>query len=103
MRVYDHDRAGVKVTFEIDTLINKLIKMLPGVKVVGFEEKRRLNLWNVRVETYSAPVFAKIDHTQKLRFAWLSEGKVGLLRYIEKYVKPAKLQKVRRIILAIEK
>jgi hypothetical protein len=93
----------MKVTFEIDTLINKLIKMLPGVKVTGFEERRRLNLWNCQVETYNAPLFEKIDHAHRLRIAWLAEGKVGVLRYIEKYVKTRKLDKVRRIILSIEK
>lgn len=93
----------MKITFEIDSLINKLIKVLPGVKIVGYEEKRRLNLWNATVETYRAPILEKIDHSQKLRRAWLAEGKVGLLRYIEKFVKPGQLAKVRHIILAIER
>jgi hypothetical protein len=48
-------------------------------------------------------LFEKIDHAHRLRIAWLAEGKVGVLRYIEKYVKTKKLDKVRRIILSIEK
>jgi hypothetical protein len=90
------------IDFEIDTLINKLIRMLPGVKHVGFKEKQRLNVWNVQVESYLVPTFEKIDHAHKLRVAWLARGKEGLLRYIERYVKPEKLGKVRRIILAIQ-
>jgi hypothetical protein len=92
----------MKVTFEIDTLINKLIKMLPGVKLVGYEPKKRLNVWNVQVEEYLSPIYEKIDHSHKLKVAWLAHGKVGLLNYLEQYVKPDRLAKVRRIILSIE-
>lgn len=92
----------MKVVIEIDDLINHLVKKLPGVKVVGYQQKPRLSVWNIQVEYHPVPVFEKYQHASKLRTAWLAEGKVGLLRYIEPYIKPNRLASVRKTILSIE-
>jgi hypothetical protein len=94
------------VSIEIEDLIRKLAMKLPCKKVVGYQERQELILWNMQVRDYAVPVYSTgeifLQHVRKMKLAWLAEGKTGLMRYIEKHVKKESLNKIRTIILSIQ-
>jgi len=99
MQIVSHNRT---IPVDLEKLINSLDKKLPR-KIVATVERPYLELWNVSVAYYLAPVRQKIDHARKMKLSWLAQGNTGLLEYIEPYIKnKAKFELIRKLILAIK-
>src|SRR5688500_16278280 len=97
----------MRVTVEVENLIRMLALKLPCKKLVGYEERCELVIWNMQVRTFAGPVYGTgelfLKHVRKMKLAWLAEGRRGLMRYIEPHVKTASLGKIKNLILSIEK
>lgn len=95
------------VTVEIEKLITTIAHKLPCKKLVGYREHRELIVWNMQVRVFAVPVYETWErfqrHVRKMRLAWLSEGRVGLMRYVEQYIAKRSLEKIRTLILSIKK
>ena len=91
-----------QIPIDIDKLILQLDAKLPQRRVV-YVEKPYLELWNMTVSYYLAPIRMKINHNRKMRLAWLASGNVGLIEYVQPFIKnKAKFELIRKIILAIK-
>lgn len=72
-------------------------------KIIGYETKPSLNLWNCSVVQLPEPVREKINHKRKMRLAWLASGNAGLLEYIEPFMlNKRQFEGFRKVILAIK-
>ena len=95
------------ISVEVEKLINKIALKLPCKKLVGYQAHRELVVWSMQVRVFQVPVYDTWErymmHVRKMRLAWLSEGKVGLMRYIEQYVVEGSLKKIRTLILSLKK
>lgn len=89
------------IPIDVLNLIKAVDQKLPAFKIDGFQQKPELELWCARRVLVTHPTFVKTNHIRQMKLAWLSEGKVGLLNYIEPYIAPNSLNKIRAIILSI--
>ncbi len=79
--------------------INQKINLPNKIKLIGYEPE--LCLWNCAV--IQRPIIETTsDHIRAMKLAWLAQGNVGLLNYIEQYIKKERLHRVRAIILSIK-
>lgn len=91
-----------QIPIDIDKLILNLDAKLPQRRI-AYEQKPYLELWTCSVQYYLAPIRKKINHTRKMRLAWLAQGNIGLIEYIQPFIKnKAKFELIRKIILAIK-
>jgi hypothetical protein len=91
---------STRVPIVIENLINNIAEKLPK-RITGYEQRPALCLWNITVVQTVHPIVEDKDHVRKMKLAWLAHGKVGLMNYVEPYLKPSSLEKVRRLILSI--
>jgi hypothetical protein len=90
------------IPVDLEKMIHALDKKMPR-KVIAVEQKPYLELWNVSIGYYMAPIHASANHARKMKLAWLASGNTGLLEYIEPYFKnKRKFQTIRKLILAIK-
>lgn len=90
------------IPVDLEKMIHALDQKLPQ-KIIAMEEKPYLELWNVSIAYYMAPIRKRIYHARKMKLAWLASGNTGLLEYIEPYIKnKRKFQAIRKLILAIK-
>lgn len=86
----------------MEKLIAQLDTKLPR-KVVGYQRKPYLELWNISINYYLAPIRQSINHQRKMKLAWMAKGNAGLLEYIEPYIiNKRKFAVVQKLILAIK-
>lgn len=88
------------IPIQLEKLIDNIDSKMPK-RIVGYEQKPELCLWNVAVIQQWHPIIEKKDHVRKMKLAWLTQGNVGLLNYIEPYINKNRLNRVRAIILSI--
>lgn len=89
------------IPIQLEKLIAHIDSKLPP-RIIGYQQKPELNLWNISVINRWHPIIDKKDHVFKMKVAWLSQGNVGLLNYIEPYINKHRLNRVRAIMLSIK-
>lgn len=92
----------MKIPFQVTAIINELQQKLPA-KQIGFVEVPYLELWSMQVKHRQEQVGIPANHKHKMKIAYLSRGAVGLIEYINPYVRnKSNLQKLRETLLKYE-
>jgi hypothetical protein len=90
-----------RIPIQLDQYLERIAKMMPR-EVSGYQKRPKLCLWNMTVVEDIIPVFKEMNHLHKMRIAWLAEGNVGVMRYLEKFTKKERLAEVRRVIMSFK-
>jgi hypothetical protein len=85
----------------ISRFIYLMSKRLPAEEVATIS-KPTLCIWNMAVVEMEETICKQVNHHLKMKLAYLSQGKSGLVKYVSQFLNPDQVERFRNEIFKLE-